>query len=397
MQTLFRNHKNSFIFTLLFLIISSLNLSNPIKLNAQSIFSNKPQSDANDDSKLCKKNSRKDNKNGTLSEDSYCEYYRAYKNNPNSNDAAKYRNKMLFIVKEQVDEFYNDYKNGRKVKTKWFQTILDILGIGLAFSGTVTNGQRAKTVIGAVSGSYLAGRNSVNDRFQLLQQQILINKMNANRLEQWTIIFGNMSKNAEDYPWESAREQLQQYFFRGNFDDALDSLVTETGADVSKAEQNLLGAVQKSEYTTKLNNFQDYILPMQKKVDQILTDIDKVTSEISALTDETAKTAKQEELKQLNDQKISVIKNYETIWLLILASGDFSAIEEKILNKPGLTQNAKDNFKNFITKIKNKVSIEVIKDKLNPYDNYLALINGVIDDSTLNENFLKILKANKLK
>ncbi len=394
MKILNQNINKTFCFALLIIVCFSVYLTSPIQANAQSIFSDKPKSDANDDKRLCVGDK------APLRNDKYCQYYLSYRDSEGTNPtlAAEYRNKMLYVVKEQIDAYYDAHKNGRKVKNKWFQTTLDILGIGAAFAANITNGERAKTVIAASLGGFQAGRNTVNERFQLLQIQILINKMNANRLEQWTEILKNSKKDTKDYPWDAARVDLQQYLFRGTFNDALDSLVNETGAEVAAAEKNLqiVGAVPKGEFEVKLKAFETYMLPMQKKLDLLFVDIEKFKKEIDILPDGDAKTTKQKELESLNTQKTNLLTNYQTIWLAIIANGDFATIEEKILSKPGLSEEAKEKFRNFTKKIKNKELLEVTE-KVNEYDRNLNKVNDAIGlDESLRTNFLKILDAHKL-
>jgi hypothetical protein len=382
-------------FLMLFLLTAfvSVQIFNPVQTMAQSIFADKPKSDPNDDEKLCFGDK------APLKNDKYCEFYRQYKDNETTNPpvAAQYRNKMLYNVREQLDKYYDDYKNGRKVKTRWFQTILDILGIGLAFTGTVAGGERVKTVIGAVSGSFQAGRNSINDRFQLLQQQILINKMNSNRLEKWTEIVDRMDENVTDFPWENARVLLQQYFIRGNFEDALDSLVDETGNEVTDAQEKLdravLGATKKGELENKTKNFNDYILPRLSKAKELEAKIKKTEKERDEAATDAIRTQKIAELDSLNNQKTNLLKNYQAIATAIVVSGDFPAIDEKFKKKFANSPNVLQKFNTLTANIKNNSLLSA-----EDYDQFYLFISGMVgDDEALNTNFLKILEANKLQ
>ncbi len=385
-----QNLNKTFLIVFSLILFVLVQLTNPIKSNGQSIYSDKPKSYRNDDTNLCASGAERET-------EKFCVYYRGYMASETTNPrlAADYRNKMLYVLKKELDFYYDGYKIGREKKTKWFQSVLDILGIGLAFTGTIVNGERAKTVIGAATGSFLAGRDSVNERFKLLQTKILTNKMDANRLEKWAQIVEFMRKDINGFPWDSAREELQQYAIRGTFEDALNSLVDETGAEVTAANNKLeiLGKVSADELPNLLRNFEGYILPMKQKSDQLNADIVRVTNEIAALPDGDAKTAKRAELATLNAQKDNLIKNYQTISLAILASGDFATIQDKILNKPGLQQAAKDRITTFLTNLKNKAAIPV-----DEYDHFLLRVNGAVgSDATLNTNFLKILEGNKLQ
>lgn len=387
MKKQYQNLNKTFFVVFSLIVFFSVQLLNPVQSTAQSIFSNNPQSYSKDDKSLCEGTNapRKDNK--------YCVYYIGYRDSETVNPslAAEYRNKMLYVVKEEIDDYYNAYKNGRKVKTRWFQTLLDILGIGLAFTGTVAGGERVKTVLGATSGSFQAGRNSLNDRFQLLQYQILINKMNANRLEQWTEIVKNMEKDIKDFPWDSSREQLQQYLFRGNFEDALDTLVNETGADVATAEKNLniLGAVPKTELDAKVINFKDYIVPLLTKSKKLDTDIRTLTDQISTLPDGTEKEEKSKQLEGLNNKKKNLLDNYKNIWLAIVASGNFEMFDEKIRAKFGSSSAVINKYDEFLAKFKTKPADVTAEE----FDFALTKVNAVAgEDKSLNEVYLTILK-----
>lgn len=379
------------IFLLFWLIVVySVTLFTPLRLNAQSIYSDNPKSYRKDDTKIC------GGEEGRINE-KFCVYYRGYRDNETTNpqQALIYRNNMLYVLKREIDDYYEDYKIGREKKTKWFQTVLDILGIGLAFSGTVVRGERAKTVIGAVTGSFLAGRDSVNERFQLLQVKILTNKMESNRLEKWAEILGFMKRGIDEFPWDSAREHLQQYAFRGTYENALNSLVDETGAEVTAArnEVRVLGEVKQGVFELKIKNFDDYIKPRKVKADELDNKIEKVQKEIDNASSDDIRTAKTSELETLKTQQTNLLKNYQTIVKAILASGDFAVIEENFRDIFKNSPNVLNKFNTLLANIKND-SLLSAKD----YDQFLLFINGIVgEDSALNNNFLTILEANKLQ
>jgi hypothetical protein len=170
----------------------------------------------------------------------YCVFYGRYdKPGAVNYQRVQARNEMIQLVRGQIDTYYKLRKDGRKTKLRWLQTLLDFLEIGAATSIAIMNGERAKTVVGAALNGFQGGRTAFNKNFEVLQTQVLINKMNSNRAEIFTEILRSMSKNAEDYSWYAAKNDLRRYLFAGTFNNALDSLVEETGANVSRAERTL--------------------------------------------------------------------------------------------------------------------------------------------------------------
>lgn len=383
----------------------------PIQINAQgkkpSIFSNNPQSDPNDDEKLCAAG-------GALANDKFCTNFKGYNDNVDTNkpQAIEYRNRMIDLLKYQIDEYYDAHIHGRVVKTKWFQTVLDILGIGLAFSGNIVGGLRSKTVLAATAGSFQAGRNSVNDRFFLLQQQILINKMNSNRLNQWAAIVAkkNDGVNANEYSWDSAKTDLQHYLFLGSFTNALDSLVEQTGAQVQTAQTNLnfvLKAVSQTTLANKITNFTGYIRPMFAMAGKLDSDIAAKQAEVAAaklaagiavgaplpVPVPPAIAAKIAETTALEAKKTSLLKNYNNIFVALKISGDFAVIDQKLKAKYSATPAVMTPYNNVFNNLETNPGVITQSD----YDLALTSINEFAgEDDEMNKRFLAILDLYKI-
>ena len=184
-----------------------------------------------DDKTLCTK--------GSLTSSEFCGYYNNYSRASTTEERAFARNNMIDLVRGQVDTYYKLRKDGRKTKIRWLQTLLDFLEIGAATSIAIMNGERARGVVGAALTGFQGGRTAFNKNFEILQTQVLINKMNANRAEIFTEILRNKGLRPNDYSWYAAKNDLRRYLFAGTFNNALDTLVNETGAEVTAAENSL--------------------------------------------------------------------------------------------------------------------------------------------------------------
>lgn len=383
------------LFSILVIVPSELRAQN----NIQSPFE-KAKHDNNDDKQLCAAV-------GKLKDDKYCELFTKYEVaiSTNREAAREIRNQMIDLLKFRIDRYFDAHIHGEAVKAKWFQSVLDILGIGLAFTGSIVGGARTKTVLAAVEGSFLSGRNSVNDRFYLLQIQILINKMNADRIEQWTAIVGRKKDGVagDEFSWDSAKGELQQYLFLGSFTNAFDSLVQQTGAQVLTAQTKLgtaivLAAGSQSVLAAKLHNFTGYITRMNVMAIKLEADIAAKQLEIVAagaavpLVPATV-AAKIAEKAVLEAKQASLKDNYKNIFLAIKLGGDFAVIDGQLKAKYSATPAVMTPYNNVINNLTTNPSVITYQD----YDLALTSINEFAGaDIDLNKRFLGLLQLYKI-
>jgi hypothetical protein len=149
------------------------------------------------------------------------------------------RNRLIAIGREQVDAMFNGYIKHDRKRRQLIQFVLDFLEIGAAAAITLTNGERARTVISEGLGMLQASRTSLNKNFQLLERQVLINKMAADRATILTSILGKRDLEVSQYSWEDARADLRTYRDAGTIDGALINLSSEVGQQKEEAEEKL--------------------------------------------------------------------------------------------------------------------------------------------------------------
>lgn len=227
-----------------------------------------------DDGQLCDTQGK-----GGIRNSRFCALYRSYDSHINSGnfDAAQAdRNEMIEIVRGQVDIFYKLRKDGRSSKIRVFQTILDFLRIGGDLAVTIMNGERAKTIVGAALSGIDTGHTAFDKNFAILQTQVLINKMNTNRAKILAEILASIDKPvrsdtpSNDYPWYRAKNDLRRYLLAGTFDDALDTLVKESGSEAKEAEDNLKTVEKKPIFGALPKGF----LPDTRNATQIVNDLE---------------------------------------------------------------------------------------------------------------------------
>lgn len=227
-----------FVYAITFSILCSIVYSSGIGVSFGQKMPNSLKMDTNtDDLQFC----------GAKADTDFCALYQNYKhgvdlatqNDATPDEKRAARNEMIEVVRGQADTYYKLRKDGRKTKIRWLQTLFDFLEIGTAGAIGIMNGERAKTVTGIGLNILQGGRTSLTKNFEILQTQVLINKMNANRADIFAEIVQKKGLSAEDYSWYAAKNDLRRYLLAGTFNNALDSLVDETGAAVVAAQNNL--------------------------------------------------------------------------------------------------------------------------------------------------------------
>lgn len=277
-----------------------------------------------DDSELCL---------GKIKNSQFCKLFNKYEANKDGNDVGKLiaknaRNEMIYIVQGQIDSFYKFRKDSRSTKIRVFQTILDFLLIGGDLAVAIMNGERAKTIIGAASGSIETGAVKFNKNFQVLQTQVLINNMNAKRAQILTEILVQTNKpiNADltqdAYTWYQAKNDLRNYLLAGTFDDALDTLVEESSAKVVKAEA-ILKAVSKKDVVDARcanNTLADLDAALKSKDADVVT---KANEQLQTITSNLLKNS--DIAPSLADKKITKSSTGREIWdALFTIRGDLA-------------------------------------------------------------------------
>jgi hypothetical protein len=160
-------------------------------------------------------------------------------NDADREEARQLRNRLVGIGVDQVDALYFDKLKGDRKKIRLVQFILDFLEIGAATAISLTNGERAKSVISEGLGALQSSRTSLNKNFQLLERQLIINKMEADRATVLASIHSKLDRDVIEFPWEIARADLRTYRDAGTLDSALASLSASVGNERITAQENL--------------------------------------------------------------------------------------------------------------------------------------------------------------
>lgn len=175
---------------------------------------------------------------------------------PNETAAQAARNKMVYGVMAEIDFVYHDYEIALFMDQNNFKVATDVLQLGLGMATTITNGERAKTVISAVLTGVTGTTLSIDKNFFRQQTvQALVSSMQAGRDEIKTSILKQLSESSTSYPFQAARSDLAAYFYAGTLPAALQHL-SQTAATNAIAQRKVLTGVSEQDVTdaTKLRH-----------------------------------------------------------------------------------------------------------------------------------------------
>jgi len=178
----------------------------------------------------------------SITADQYSQEAEAYKKDRTQDR----RNRLIFMAVSQIDLHFRSYERKRRHRNNLFQTVINILEVGAATAISITNGERAKSLIADGLGFIQGSRDSINKNYRLLERQVLVNKMIEKRAKILVQIYERSNMSEAEYPFERAFVDLLDYFEAGTMDSALNSLATDTGASANNASQQLVEAKRKA-------------------------------------------------------------------------------------------------------------------------------------------------------
>lgn len=339
-----------------------------------------------DDKKLCKVLTADAKKSGEAletwlnDESDFCTYYKEYFTFMDSEPAKarKARNRMIDLVQSQIEVYYKDRKDNRKKHVAIIQTVLDILEIGTAAATGIIKGTlRAKSVIAQSLSGFQAGRTAFNKNTNILQTQVLINKMRSNRAEIALSIESKKALNVDDYSWYSAKLDLIKLLNAGTFNDALETLVKDSGDQAADSEKALAELKQRHGIVGRPS---DTTIKINAKAADLISSLNK------AYTDAAGTAAEIQETQQ------KVLKKYQNTYSAIKANDSLFARFNKIPDDPDYDAGDKSELRRII----GELAVDPTKVEADDYDFVLgAFLDQVVSHTTLGPAYLQILEDNK--
>lgn len=155
--------------------------------------------------------------------------------------ARTVRDRMIYRLIRFTDYQYFRFENELYVKRSTGSFLADVLDVGANLAGTITNGERAKTIINASIIAFRGGRKSGSIQyFQEQTADVLITNMQTARNEVLADMIDQLKKQGVDsYPLDAALGDVIDYFYAGTLPRALQQLKKDAGVKAQNAEDEV--------------------------------------------------------------------------------------------------------------------------------------------------------------
>jgi hypothetical protein len=170
---------------------------------------------------------------------------------PAQNDVTS-RNTFIAARMYAIDIEYSVYFEQLLKERQLGTSVLDATLLGLTAATTIVHGEAAKTAIGAISTGFAGAKSDIDQDIYMAQTlQILMNAMEAQRLQVRNRIDGNMKLAVADYSaWRSLTD-LDDYYKAGTLAGALQYLASSTGANAQNQKDLQNGTTPNGQAATK--------------------------------------------------------------------------------------------------------------------------------------------------
>lgn len=162
-------------------------------------------------------------------------------------EATKYRNRIVDRLKSAIDSNYNEFENQLFTGRATANVLFDIVDFGAGVATTITNGERAKSIISAALTGFKGGRKSIDENFfRERTTAVIISQMQASRAHIETDMLKNMNDNdATGYSLDAALGELIDYFYAGTLQKGIQELAQQTGQKAIDEKKNVEEAREK--------------------------------------------------------------------------------------------------------------------------------------------------------
>lgn len=169
-------------------------------------------------------------------------YNRAYESG-DLDKARRLRNRIVERLMNMVDNNYFEFEDQLARRRDGQNILFDLTELGASAAATITNGERAKTIIASALTGLKGGRKSIDQNvFRERTTEALIAKMREGRAEIGSQINDRLDASVETYSLERAYGDVINYFFAGTLQNGLQKLSQDAGRAATVAENNAAAA-----------------------------------------------------------------------------------------------------------------------------------------------------------
>lgn len=148
------------------------------------------------------------------------------------------RDEMLLRLKRNIDALYHDFERDLFIHRATSNILADFTELATAGATSITNGERAKTILAVALTAFKGGRKSIDQNlFRERTTEILISRMRASRSRIEAEITESRPAGADVYTLDDALGHLVDYFYAGTLQNALQELAQQAGKEADEARQ----------------------------------------------------------------------------------------------------------------------------------------------------------------
>jgi hypothetical protein len=199
--------------------------------------------------------------------------------------AQRIRNAAIYSLIRVTDYNYFQFENDLYVKRASGSFLADAIDMGANLAATITNGERAKTIINASLIAFRGGRKSASIHyFQEQTADVLITKMQTARNRVLADILKQLRDNdISSYPLDAALGDVIKYFYAGTLPRALQELKIDTSLDAQKAQDEVRRVRDLPERGLVTKEIRDDAVTASKNLTTLLIALDTVDEKVAAL------------------------------------------------------------------------------------------------------------------
>ena len=179
-------------------------------------------------------------------------------------EARDVRDRIIGRIVAHVEVNYKAYEESLFYNRALFDSGTDILGIAVTTAGTISNGERVKSILAATATALTGTQLSISKNyFREKTTEILVTKMQASRDSVRAQITNNMILPVTKYPVEAALADLVDYYYAGTLQGALLALSQQVGAKAEEARSEAQDADKE-----RVKHYLDSVTPVELSEDE---------------------------------------------------------------------------------------------------------------------------------
>lgn len=155
-------------------------------------------------------------------------------------DRVDARNRFISGRLVQIDLQYLKFIRTLTADKQQLDAATDIAALSINLAGTLVGGVQAKTNLAAVAAGISGAKATIDKDFYYEKSiEALVATMNAKRKEMLISILTGLSSSIDQYPFERALTDLQQYYLAGTLNGAVQFINVQAAESEAKSDKKI--------------------------------------------------------------------------------------------------------------------------------------------------------------